>query len=96
MRGEHYLDQAPGAVLHPWLKMCAELLQIVSQKFIATLKTHFMNANALYNLIKLSNNSAHSAYPVCLLDPAQLGYVPRVEVIELQPRPEIKPMRGQC
>ena len=42
-----YLDEASGAVLHPWLEMCAELLQIVSQKFIATLKTHFMNANAL-------------------------------------------------
>ena len=47
MRGEYYLDQAPSAVLHPWLEMSAELLQIVSQKFIATLKINFMNANAL-------------------------------------------------
>ena len=47
MRDEYYLDQAPGAVLHPWLEMSTELLQIVSHKFIATLKTHFMNANAL-------------------------------------------------
>ena len=48
MRGEYYLDQASGAVLHPWLEMCAELLQIVSQKFIATLKHTFHECKCIF------------------------------------------------